>query len=94
MDHLIFRVGWDLFEKNSLFPYRSEKNKMYSTKLKIYSLFFIQQIFSKPFFPQSYRGLQITQNLTCKKYVDLLLANNVINVNYQIRTIHRNICKD
>ena len=35
-----------------------------------------------------------TQNLTCMKHVDLLLASNVINVNYQIRMIHRNICKD
>ena len=86
--------GWDFFEKNSLFPYRSKKNKMSSTRLKINSLFFIQQIFPKPFFPQSYRGLQITQNLTCIKHIDLLLASSVLNVNYQIRTIHRNICKD
>ena len=42
-DHLIFRGGgWDFFEKNSLFPYTREKNKMSSTKLKIKSLFFIQ----------------------------------------------------
>ena len=34
--------GWDFFGKNSLFPYRSEKNKMSSMKLKIKSLFFIQ----------------------------------------------------
>ena len=86
--------GAGIFFKNSLFPYRSEKNKMSSTKLKINSLFIIQQIFSKPFIPQSYRGWQITQNLTCKKHVDLLLASNVLNVNYQIRMIHRNICKD
>ena len=33
--------GWDFFEINSLFPYRREKNKMSSTKLKINSLFFI-----------------------------------------------------
>ena len=85
--HLIFRGGggWDFFEKNSLFPYMSKKNKMSSTKLKINSLFFIQQIFLKPFFPQSYRGLQITQNLTCKKHVVLLLASSVLNVNYQMR---------
>ena len=51
MDHLIFRGGWDFFEKNSLFPYRSEKNKMSSTKLKINSLFFVQQIFIKALFP-------------------------------------------
>ena len=41
-DHLIFRGGWDFFEKNSLFPIRSEKNKMSPKKLKIKSLFFIQ----------------------------------------------------
>ena len=42
--HLIFwgGGGWYFFEKNSLFPYRSEKNKMCSTKLNIKSLFFIQ----------------------------------------------------
>ena len=34
--------GWDFFEKNSLFPNRSEKNKMSSMKLKIKSLFFIR----------------------------------------------------
>ena len=43
--------GWDFFEKNSLFPYRSEKNKMSSTKLKINSLFFIQQILIEALFP-------------------------------------------
>ena len=43
MDHLIFRGGWDFFEKNSLFLYRSEKNLMSSMKLKIKkSFFFIQ----------------------------------------------------
>ena len=36
------RGGWDFFEKNSLFSYRSEKNKMSSMQLKIKSLFFIQ----------------------------------------------------
>ena len=43
--------GWDFFEKNSLFPYRSEKNKMSSTKLKINSLFFIQQILTEALLP-------------------------------------------
>ena len=41
-DHLIFRGGiWIFFEINSLFPYRREKNKMSSMKLKINSLFFV-----------------------------------------------------
>ena len=71
--------GWDFFEKNSLFPYRSEKNKMSSMKLKINSLFFIQQFFFEALFPQNYKDLQITQNLTCIKHVDLLLASNVLN---------------
>ena len=41
--------GWDFFEKNSF--HRSEKNKMSSTKLKINSLFFIQQILIEALFP-------------------------------------------
>ena len=39
-EHLIFGGGgrgWDFFEKNSFFPYRSEKNKMSSMRLKIKS---------------------------------------------------------
>ena len=36
------RGGCNFFEKNSSLLYRSEKNKMSSTKLKIKSLFFIQ----------------------------------------------------
>ena len=38
----LFRLGVLGFKKNSLFPYRSEKKKMSSMKLKIKSLFFIQ----------------------------------------------------
>ena len=45
-------------------------------------------------FPGNYKSLQITQNLTYIKHVDLLLADSVLNVNYKIRQIHRNICKD
>ena len=44
-----FQGGLGFFEKNSLFPNRSEKNKMSSMKLKIKSLFFIWLSFSKPF---------------------------------------------
>ena len=43
--NLIFRGGGGrlgFFEKNSVFPYRSENNKMSSMKVKIKSLFFIQ----------------------------------------------------
>ena len=50
--------------------------------------------FFEAHFPWSYKGLQIVQNLTCIKYVDLLLASSVLNVYYKIRKIHRNICKD
>ena len=39
----------------------------------------IQCILSKPFFPGSYKGLQITQNLTCIKHVDLI-ASSVLNL--------------
>ena len=45
-------------------------------------------------FPWSHKGLQISQNLTCIKHVDLLLASDVLNVNYKIGKFHRNICKD
>ena len=44
-DHLIFRGAGIFFEKNSLFPNMSEKNKMSSTKLKLKSLLFIQRNF-------------------------------------------------
>ena len=50
--------------------------------------------FFEAFLPCSYKGLQITQNLSCIEHEDLLLASSVLNVNYKIRNIHRNICKD
>ena len=50
--------------------------------------------FCEALFSPSYKGFQKTRNLTCIKHVDLLLASNVLNVNYEIRTIHRNICKE
>ena len=37
--------------------------------------------FFKALFPGSYKGLQITHNLTCIKHVDLLLASSALNVN-------------
>ena len=49
---------------------------MSSAKLKIKSLFFILPIFFEALFPQSYMGLQITQNLTCIKHVDSTVAKN------------------
>ena len=63
--------GWDFFEKNSLFPYRREKNKNKNKNKKfvVHSANFFEALL-----PQSYKGLQITQNLTCTKHVDLLLA--------------------
>ena len=91
---MILRGGGDFFEKNSLFPNRGEKNKMSSTKLKIKILFFIQCIFSKPFSVGVIKVCKIIQKLTCIKHVDLPLARSVLNVNYKIRKIHRNICKD
>ena len=73
-------------KKNSLFPYRTEKNKMSLMKLKVN--------FFEALFPGSFKGLQITQNLTCTKHVDLLLTSSELSVNDKIRKIHRNICKD
>ena len=46
------------------------KNK----KFVLHSVYFF-----KALFPGSYKGLQITQNLTCIKHVDLLLASSVLN---------------
>ena len=43
IDHLIFR-GAGMFLKKVCFHIGAKKNKMSSTKLKINSLFFIQQI--------------------------------------------------
>ena len=66
-------------------------------KLKIKSLFFVLhsvKFFRNPFSLGAIKSLQVTQNLTCIKHVDLLLARSVFNVNYKIRKIHRNICKD
>ena len=95
-DHLIFGGGWDFFEKNSLFPVsvqvRKKSNVFNEVKNKKFVLHSVN--FFKALFPQSYKGLQITQNLKCIKHVDLLSASNVLNVNYKIRKIRRNICKD
>ena len=65
----IIQGGAGIFLKKIVCFPTGEKKIMSSTKLKIKSLFFIQSLFSKPF-----KGLQITQNLTCIKHVDLLLA--------------------
>ena len=45
-------------------------------------------------FQGSYKGLQITQKLTCTniKHVYLLQPSSVLNVNYKIRKIHSDIC--
>ena len=59
------------FERNSLFPYRSEKNKMSLTKNKKCVLHSVN------LFPGSYKGLQITQKLSCIKHIGLLLASSV-----------------
>ena len=84
MDHLIFRGGggWDFFEINSLFPYRREKNKISSMKLKTFVLHLVN--FVEALYPGSYKGLQITQKLTCIKHVDLpstsILANSITGI--------------
>ena len=67
---------------------QERKNKMSE---KVCSSF--SEFFQSPF-PWSYKGLQITQKLSSIKYVDLLVASSVLNVNYKIRKIHSNICKD
>ena len=73
------------------FPTGAKKNVFNEVKNKnlvLHSVYFI-----KAFFPGSYKGLQITQNLTCIKHVDLSFASCVLNENYKSRKIHRNICK-
>ena len=67
---------------------------MSSKNLKIKKFVLHSVFFFEALFPGSYKDLQITQNLTCIKHVDLLLGSSVLNVNYKIRKIHINICKD
>ena len=69
---------------------------MSSMKLKIKKFVLHSVKYFEADFHASYKGLQITQNLTCRpiKHVDILLASSVLNVNYKIRKIHRNIRKD
>ena len=89
---LCANVGWDFLNKNSLFLYRSEKNIFNEFKNKVCSSF--SEFCFEAFFSRSYKCFQITRNLTFIKHVDVLLASNALNVNYKIRKIHRNICKD
>ena len=96
MDHLIFRGGggwgvWDFFEKIVFFPTGANKlfKEVKNKKFVFHSVNMFEAVF-----PGSYKSLQITQKLSCIKHVDLLLASSVLNVNYKIRKIHRNICKD
>ena len=46
--------GWNLFEKNSLFPYKSEKNKM-SSKVKDKKFVLHSMNLFKAHFPGSYK---------------------------------------
>ena len=70
---MMFWSGEAFFEKNSLIPNRGEKknNEVKNKKFVLYSAYFF-----KAFFAGSYKGLQITQNLTCIKHVDQLLASS------------------
>ena len=73
--------GWDFFEKNILFPYRSEKNKMSSTKLKINSLFLIQQILIEALFPSELqRFANNTEFNMYEAYRPTLTANDQIEI--------------
>ena len=65
--------------------FKEVKNK----KFVLHSVNFFEALFSR-----SYKGLQITKFNMYTKHVDLPLASNVLNVNYKIRKIHRNICKE
>ena len=82
-----------LLKKIVCFPTGAKKNKkikkLKNKKFVLHSVNFFEALFSG-----SYKGLQITQKLLCINHVDLLLASSVLNVNYKIRKIHRNICKD
>ena len=60
------------------FPTGAKKINVFNeVKNKKFSSF---SVFFEAFFHGSYKGLQITQNLTCIKHVDLLLARSVLNV--------------
>ena len=88
------QVGLGFFlEKIVCFP--SEKNKMCSMKLKIKSLFSFGEAFRSPFLWELLRFANNTEfNMYSLKYVDLLLASSVLKVNYKIKKINNNICKD
>ena len=75
--------GWDFFEKNSLFLDKSEKNVFNEVKNKKLILHSVN--FFKALFLGSYKGLQITQNLTYIKHVDQLFTSSVLNVNYEFK---------
>ena len=53
---------------------------MSSTRLKIKNKKYVLHSvnFFKALFPGSYKGLQITQNLTCIKHVDLIFCKQCI----------------
>ena len=93
-DHLIFGGG-EGFGKFFLYPNRSEKKNVFN-EVKNKKVFLHSVNFFEALFTGKYKGLEITQYLTCVKHVDLLLASivHVLNVNYKIRKIHRNIYKD
>ena len=83
-DHLLFSIrggGAGFFLLNSSFPNRSEKKLYVFNEVKNKTFVLHSVIFFKALFPGSYKGLQIKQNLTCIKHVDLLLAISAYNVN-------------
>ena len=59
------------------FPTGAKKIKVFNeVKNKKFVLHSVK--FFEALFPGCYKGLQITQNLTCIKHVDLLLASSVM----------------
>ena len=63
--------GRDFFEKKVCF-HTEVFNEVKNKKFVPYSANFFEALF-----PGSYKGLRITQKLTCIKHVDLLLASRV-----------------
>ena len=57
-------------KKKCLFPYKSEKKSNVINEVKNKKFVLHSMNFSEALFPGSYKGLQITQNLTCIKHVD------------------------
>ena len=84
--------GWDFFEKIFCFPTGAKKLNVFTeVKNKKFVLHLVN--FFEALFPRSCKGLQVTQNLTCIKHVDLLGKQYIkCNLGRSIRIFVRSNC--